>query len=138
PTFSQENEAARTNDEWCISTVKKLKEASPLGLKVSLRSVTFRYERVYIRVLINALFVSIRCPLKGFPNRSLETSAREPPLNLNNANFYSTTSLWCYICSGILLVWTKLQERWSIIIFLHLVNLNQNWSCPQKLREAFF
>ncbi|KAF9600635.1 hypothetical protein IFM89_011218 [Coptis chinensis] len=34
-----ENEAARTNDEWCISTVKKLKEASPLGLKVSLRSI---------------------------------------------------------------------------------------------------
>ncbi|KAF9594301.1 hypothetical protein IFM89_029442 [Coptis chinensis] len=34
----KENEAARTNDEWCISTVKKLKEASPLGLKVSLRS----------------------------------------------------------------------------------------------------
>ncbi|KAF9595060.1 hypothetical protein IFM89_036519 [Coptis chinensis] len=37
--FFKENEAARTNNEWCISTVKKLKEASPLGLKVSLRSI---------------------------------------------------------------------------------------------------
>ncbi|XP_011093291.1 3-hydroxyisobutyryl-CoA hydrolase-like protein 1, mitochondrial [Sesamum indicum] len=36
---SLENEAARTNDAWCVSTVKKLKEAAPLSLKVSLRSI---------------------------------------------------------------------------------------------------
>lgn len=34
-----EREAGRTNDEWCISTLKKLKEASPLSLKVALRSI---------------------------------------------------------------------------------------------------
>ncbi|KAI3449082.1 hypothetical protein Pfo_005747 [Paulownia fortunei] len=36
---SLENEAAKTKDAWCASTVKKLKEAAPLSLKVSLRSI---------------------------------------------------------------------------------------------------
>ncbi|PIN21919.1 Enoyl-CoA hydratase [Handroanthus impetiginosus] len=36
---SLENEAAKTNDAWCLSTLKKLKEAAPLSLKVSLRSI---------------------------------------------------------------------------------------------------
>lgn len=33
-------EAAKTNDTWCVSTLKKLEEAAPLSLKVSLRSVS--------------------------------------------------------------------------------------------------
>ncbi|XP_077234381.1 small ribosomal subunit protein mS47-like [Tasmannia lanceolata] len=36
---SLEGEAARSHDECCISALKKLKEASPLSLKVSLRSI---------------------------------------------------------------------------------------------------
>ncbi|KAK1400691.1 3-hydroxyisobutyryl-CoA hydrolase-like protein 1, mitochondrial [Heracleum sosnowskyi] len=36
---SLENEAARTRDPWCISTLKRLHEASPLSLKVALRSI---------------------------------------------------------------------------------------------------
>ncbi|XP_017984707.1 PREDICTED: 3-hydroxyisobutyryl-CoA hydrolase-like protein 1, mitochondrial isoform X3 [Theobroma cacao] len=34
-----ESEASATNDAWCNSTLRKLKEASPLSLKVSLRSI---------------------------------------------------------------------------------------------------
>ncbi|KAH6779735.1 ATP-dependent caseinolytic protease/crotonase family protein [Perilla frutescens var. hirtella] len=34
-----EMEAAKTNDTWCLSTLKRLKEAAPLSLKVSLRSI---------------------------------------------------------------------------------------------------
>ncbi|KAJ4827639.1 hypothetical protein Tsubulata_008258 [Turnera subulata] len=34
-----ENEASKTNDPWCNSTLRRLKEASPLSLKVSLRSI---------------------------------------------------------------------------------------------------
>lgn len=34
-----ESEATGTNDTWCNLTVKRLKEASPLSLKVSLRSI---------------------------------------------------------------------------------------------------
>ncbi|KAG1354490.1 putative 3-hydroxyisobutyryl-CoA hydrolase-like protein 2, mitochondrial [Cocos nucifera] len=33
-----ESEAARSNQDWCTSALKKLKEASPLSLKVTLRS----------------------------------------------------------------------------------------------------
>ncbi|KAL0403122.1 UNVERIFIED_CONTAM: 3-hydroxyisobutyryl-CoA hydrolase-like protein 1, mitochondrial [Sesamum radiatum] len=36
---SLENEAAKTNEAWCTSALKKLKEASPLSLKVSLKSI---------------------------------------------------------------------------------------------------
>ncbi|KAI3829163.1 hypothetical protein L1987_03279 [Smallanthus sonchifolius] len=34
-----ESEAAKTNDGWCNSTLKKLKYASPLSLKISFRSI---------------------------------------------------------------------------------------------------
>lgn len=34
-----ESETARTQDPWCSSTLKRLKEASPLSLKVCLRSI---------------------------------------------------------------------------------------------------
>ncbi|KAL6513559.1 hypothetical protein OROGR_021045 [Orobanche gracilis] len=36
---SLENEAAKTNNAWCVSTLEKLKRAPPLSLKVSLRSI---------------------------------------------------------------------------------------------------
>ncbi|KAK1400689.1 3-hydroxyisobutyryl-CoA hydrolase-like protein 1, mitochondrial [Heracleum sosnowskyi] len=36
---SLEEEATKTNDPWCTATVKRLKEVSPLSLKVSLRSI---------------------------------------------------------------------------------------------------
>lgn len=39
PPYFQETESTKTNDPWCISTLKRLKEASPLSLKVSLKSV---------------------------------------------------------------------------------------------------
>ncbi|XLR19676.1 hypothetical protein S83_047588, partial [Arachis hypogaea] len=35
---SLERVSSETNDAWCISTLNRLKEASPLSLKVSLRS----------------------------------------------------------------------------------------------------
>ncbi|KAI8024009.1 hypothetical protein LOK49_LG03G02603 [Camellia lanceoleosa] len=34
-----ESEAAKTHDDWCTSTLKKLQHCSPLSLKVSLRSI---------------------------------------------------------------------------------------------------
>ena len=39
PPYFQEIESSKTKDPWCISTLKRLKEASPLSLKVSLKSV---------------------------------------------------------------------------------------------------
>lgn len=37
--ISQENEAAGAYDDWCKTVLRKMKEASPLSLKVTLRSV---------------------------------------------------------------------------------------------------
>jgi hypothetical protein len=39
PLFSQENEAANSYNEWCKNAIGKIKEASPLSLKVTLHSV---------------------------------------------------------------------------------------------------
>lgn len=38
--FCQEKEAAETCDQWCLTTLRKIREASPLSLKVILRSVS--------------------------------------------------------------------------------------------------
>lgn len=50
---NQEGEAARLNEEWCTLALKRLKEASPLALKVSLRSVS--------RKLYDASCLSLSC-----------------------------------------------------------------------------
>ena len=98
-TNFQESEAARTNDTWCLSTVKRLKEVSPLSLKVSLRSVSlslsvyivsfffdekrlhraygltncsnngFRYKKVDSRLLISAWSVNTECHCRGYLSR---------------------------------------------------------------------
>ncbi|XP_020969138.1 uncharacterized protein LOC107624233 isoform X2 [Arachis ipaensis] len=56
----EERVASETNDAWCISTLNRLKEASPLSLKVSLRSMSFffLYERVDFKLLTSACCVS--------------------------------------------------------------------------------
>jgi len=41
--FFQEDEATKTDHAWCASTLKRLREVSPLSLKVSLRSVSSFY-----------------------------------------------------------------------------------------------
>ncbi|KAL0411706.1 UNVERIFIED_CONTAM: 3-hydroxyisobutyryl-CoA hydrolase-like protein 1, mitochondrial [Sesamum latifolium] len=55
-----ENEAARTNDAWCVSTVKKLKEAAPLSLKVSLRSIREGRSQTLDQCLIREYRMSVQ------------------------------------------------------------------------------
>ncbi|KAL0309063.1 UNVERIFIED_CONTAM: 3-hydroxyisobutyryl-CoA hydrolase-like protein 1, mitochondrial [Sesamum radiatum] len=57
---SLENQAARTNDAWCVSTVKKLKEAAPLSLKVSLRSIREGRSQTLEQCLIREYRMSVR------------------------------------------------------------------------------
>ncbi|PON61191.1 Enoyl-CoA hydratase/isomerase, HIBYL-CoA-H type [Parasponia andersonii] len=59
---TMESEAARMNDAWCVSTVKRLKEVSPLSLKVSLRSI--REGR--FQTLDQCLVREYRMSLQGF------------------------------------------------------------------------
>ncbi|PON85599.1 Enoyl-CoA hydratase/isomerase, HIBYL-CoA-H type [Trema orientale] len=59
---AMESEAARTNDPWCVSTVKRLKEVSPLSLKVSLRSIREGRFQTLDRCLVR----EYRMSLQGF------------------------------------------------------------------------
>ncbi|RYR12770.1 hypothetical protein Ahy_B04g070136 isoform A [Arachis hypogaea] len=74
----EERVASETNDAWCISTLNILKEASPLSLKVSLRSVSFffLYERVDFKLLISACCVSTIRLYKQNLSRFLVTFVR--------------------------------------------------------------
>nr|POF00515.1 3-hydroxyisobutyryl-coa hydrolase-like protein 1, mitochondrial [Quercus suber] len=55
-----ESETSKTNDAWCISTLRRLKEASPLGLKVSLKSIREgrfqtldQFPEIFVRVFVH-------------------------------------------------------------------------------------
>ncbi|XP_030965552.1 3-hydroxyisobutyryl-CoA hydrolase-like protein 1, mitochondrial isoform X3 [Quercus lobata] len=60
-----ESETSKTNDAWCISTLRRLKEASPLGLKVSLKSI--REGR--FQTLDQCLIREYRMSLQGISNQ---------------------------------------------------------------------
>ncbi|KAF9594744.1 hypothetical protein IFM89_034727 [Coptis chinensis] len=104
-----ENEAATNYDEWCTLALKKLKEASPLSLKVSLRSIREGRFQADFNRLINASAESIVCPFVTLPNMSLMISV-----------------------SGTLLVWIKYQKICLIFILSRSMNLSLNWSYPQR------
>jgi hypothetical protein len=56
----QESEAARLNEEWCTLALKRLKEASPLALKVSLRSVCKEVKNfLFVFMLLLRLYLPI-------------------------------------------------------------------------------
>ncbi|XP_031263737.1 3-hydroxyisobutyryl-CoA hydrolase-like protein 1, mitochondrial isoform X2 [Pistacia vera] len=110
---SLEREAAETNDAWCSSTLRRLKEASPLSLKVSLRSV--RYEKVDLRPLIKAWSVNTECHYKGYLSKFLVIFVRE---------FVHEWWRRTLPQSGVLQVWNRCRKIWLIAIFPHLVNLS--------------
>ncbi|XP_050282274.1 3-hydroxyisobutyryl-CoA hydrolase-like protein 1, mitochondrial isoform X1 [Quercus robur] len=60
-----ESETSKTNDAWCISTLRRLNEASPLGLKVSLKSI--REGR--FQTLDQCLIREYRMSLQGISNQ---------------------------------------------------------------------
>ncbi|KAL4599990.1 hypothetical protein ACB092_11G165900 [Castanea dentata] len=62
---SLESETSKTSDAWCISTLRRLKEASPLGLKVSLKSI--REGR--FQTLDQCLIREYRMSLQGISNQ---------------------------------------------------------------------
>nr|XP_043628650.1 3-hydroxyisobutyryl-CoA hydrolase-like protein 1, mitochondrial isoform X2 [Erigeron canadensis] len=55
-----ETEAARTHDRWCNSTLKKLKYASPLSLKVALRSIQQGRLQTFDQCLIREYRMSLQ------------------------------------------------------------------------------
>nr|KJB41030.1 hypothetical protein B456_007G087700 [Gossypium raimondii] len=63
-----ESEASATNDAWCNSTLKKLKEASPLSLKVSLRSVREGRFQTFDQCLVREYRMSLQGISKRISN----------------------------------------------------------------------
>ncbi|XP_031259971.1 3-hydroxyisobutyryl-CoA hydrolase-like protein 1, mitochondrial isoform X3 [Pistacia vera] len=112
-SLSEEREGAETNDAWCSSTLRRLKEASPLSLKVSLRSV--RYEKVDLRPLIKAWSVNTECHYKGYLSKFLVIFVRE------FVHECWTRTLPQRLCSGVFQVWSRYWKMWLIAIFPYLV-----------------
>lgn len=65
---SLENEAGRTKDPWCISTLKRLQDASPLSLKVSLRSIREGRFQTFDQCLIREYRMSVQGISKHITN----------------------------------------------------------------------
>ncbi|GLT39588.1 hypothetical protein SLA2020_137710 [Shorea laevis] len=57
---SLESEASATNDAWCNSTLKRLREASPLSLKVSLKSIREGRFQTFDQCLIREYRMSLQ------------------------------------------------------------------------------
>ncbi|KAL9258755.1 Small ribosomal subunit protein mS47-like protein [Drosera capensis] len=58
---SHEKEAAESHDEWCSSALKKLKEASPLSLKVTLESMRDSRFQPLDKCLSQEYRISLNC-----------------------------------------------------------------------------
>ena len=56
--FAQEKEAVESYDEWCKTALKKLSEASPLSLKITLQSVS---DLVCLHVVVNSVCFYTPC-----------------------------------------------------------------------------
>ncbi|KAK9144364.1 hypothetical protein Sjap_004267 [Stephania japonica] len=57
---SLESEASRSSDEWCTATLKRLKEVSPLSLKLSLKSIRMGRYQTLDQCLIREYRMSVR------------------------------------------------------------------------------
>lgn len=57
--FCQEKEAAESNDEWYSTTLRRIREASPLSLKVTLQSVSLHFPCMFIYFPLKVLAVCI-------------------------------------------------------------------------------
>ncbi|XP_058222831.1 3-hydroxyisobutyryl-CoA hydrolase-like protein 1, mitochondrial isoform X5 [Rhododendron vialii] len=65
---SLESEAAKSHDDWCASTLKKLKYVSPLSLKVSLRSIREGRYQTFDRCLVREYRMSLQGMSKQISN----------------------------------------------------------------------
>ncbi|KAK4794201.1 hypothetical protein SAY86_012195 [Trapa natans] len=156
-----EREVGRTDDEWCKSTLGRLKEASPLSLKVSLRSIREgRFE-----TLDQCLAREYRMSLQGISGRisrdfcEVRISIIDP--HLHNFHFHLLKKQQEYMDDKFGILHTNVQgvrarmvnkdfmPRWdpenlegvsSDMVdeyFLPLSETEPELDLPTKLREAF-
>ncbi|MCI06423.1 3-hydroxyisobutyryl-CoA hydrolase-like protein mitochondrial-like [Trifolium medium] len=70
--FFQEKEAAESLDEWCLTTLQKIREASPLSLKVILRSIREGRFETLDQCLVREYRVSVRAISKNVSSDFVE------------------------------------------------------------------
>ncbi|XP_010264353.1 PREDICTED: 3-hydroxyisobutyryl-CoA hydrolase-like protein 1, mitochondrial [Nelumbo nucifera] len=119
-----ENEATRSYDEWCTSTLRKLKEASPLSLKVSLRSI--REGR--FQTLDQCLVREYRMSLQGISKQISSDFCEGVRAQLVDKDF---APKWDPPCLE------KVTKDMVDNYFSPLSELEPDLELPIKLREAF-
>ncbi|KAE8038639.1 hypothetical protein FH972_011127 [Carpinus fangiana] len=119
-----ESEASKTNDAWCSSTLKRLKETSPLSLKVSLKSI--REGR--FQSLDQCLIREYRMSLQGISNlisRDFREGVRARMVDRDLAPKWDPPSL------------EQVSEDMVEHYFSPLSEFEPDLELPTKLREAF-
>ncbi|KAF8380520.1 hypothetical protein HHK36_028007 [Tetracentron sinense] len=119
-----ESEATGSYDEWCTSTLKKLKEASPLSLKVSLRSI--REGR--FQTLDQCLVREYRMSLQGISKQVSNDFCEGVRARLVDKNF---APKWDPPCLE------NVPKDMVDNYFLPLSEFEPELELPTKLREAF-
>ncbi|KAJ0963074.1 hypothetical protein J5N97_028196 [Dioscorea zingiberensis] len=119
-----ESEAARSNQDWCISALKKLKEASPLSLKVSLRSIREARYQTLDECLIREYRMSLHVISKQVSNDFCE-GVRARLVEKDLAPKWDPPSL------------DKVSEDMVECYFSPLDELEPELKLPTNLREAF-
>ncbi|KAM0935630.1 putative 3-hydroxyisobutyryl-CoA hydrolase [Dioscorea sansibarensis] len=119
-----ESEAARSNQEWCISALRKLKEASPLSLKVSLRSIREGRYQTLDECLIREYRMSLHGILKHVSNDFCE-GVRAKLVEKNLAPKWDPPSL------------DRASEDMVDYYFSPLDEFEPELKLPTQLREAF-
>ncbi|GAV61655.1 ECH domain-containing protein/ECH_C domain-containing protein [Cephalotus follicularis] len=119
-----QNEASRSNDAWCTATLKRLKEASPLSLKVSLRSI--REGR--FQTLDQCLVREYKMSLHGISNQISSDFCEGVRARMVDKDFapkWNPPSL------------EQVSKDMVDHYFLPLGELEPDLVLPTKLREAF-
>ncbi|KAE8697516.1 3-hydroxyisobutyryl-CoA hydrolase-like protein 2 [Hibiscus syriacus] len=119
-----ESEASATNDPWCNSTLKKLKQASPLSLKVSLRSIREGRFQTLDQCLIREYRMSCQGISKQISNDFCEGD-RARVLDKDFAPKWEPPSL------------EKVSDDMVDQYFAPLGESEPNLELPSKQREAF-
>ncbi|XP_044481259.1 3-hydroxyisobutyryl-CoA hydrolase-like protein 1, mitochondrial [Mangifera indica] len=121
---SLEREAAATNAAWCSSTLRRLKEASPLSLKVSLRSIRQGRYETFDQSLVREYRMSLQGISKQISGDFCE-GVRARMVDKDLAPKWSPPSL------------EQVSEDMVDCYFSSLSESEPDLELPTKLREAF-
>ncbi|XP_004306970.1 PREDICTED: 3-hydroxyisobutyryl-CoA hydrolase-like protein 1, mitochondrial isoform X2 [Fragaria vesca subsp. vesca] len=119
-----EREAGRTKDPWCISTLKRLKDVSPLSLKVSLRSIREGRYQTLDQCLVREYRMSLQGSYKQISGDFCE-GVRARLVEKDSAPKWDPSSV------------EKVTKDMVDQYFLPLSEFEPDLELPTELREAF-